>query len=406
MNTNELLKILDDDSLIEFNYECKNLCGNVHNKSILLKFIKNNPIFTNIQEVAFLLLHKDNLENLHVFCPICGKKNKFNGYKKGYFEHCSTKCSSLDKNVLNKSKLTRLLKYGDENYHNIEQMKKTNLEKYGKESNLSLKEVRQQIEKTNLEKYGVKSILQLKDVHNKGVIKAASKESRNKVKKTCLERYGVKNISQSDIIKNKKKETNLKRYGVEWFPESNQYKNLFKNEDFVKKFNDNRKNTCINKYGVEYSSQIKSMQIKRYNTMKINNTFNKSNPEQRCYEKLLTKFSNVKRNYKTQLYPFACDFYISELDLYIEYNGYWTHGPTKYHCAFDKNNKDHLNALEVWKTKSREINFKNKTKKLYLNAIKIWTIEDPLKLETFKKNNLNYKIFYNEKEFDEWFKTI
>lgn len=406
MNIDELLKILDNNILIKFNYKCKSPCGNRYNKSILLKFIKIYPIFDNIKEIAYLLKHKDNLENLHIFCPICGKKNKFNGYKKGHYSHCSTRCSSLDKNVLNKSKLTKLEKYGDENYHNIEQMKKTNLKKYGTQFSLSSEEIRQKIKNTNLKKYGVTSILKLKKVHDKGIKKAATKASRNKVKNTCLQKYGVENVSKCEIIKNKKKETNLKKYGVEWFAKSDKYKNLFKNKDFVKNFNNSRKNTCLNKYGVQNCSQIKAAQIKRYNTMKLNNTFNKSKPEQRCYEKLLAKFSNVKRNYKTKLYPFACDFYIPELDLYIEYNGYWTHGPTKYHCPFDKSNEEHLNVLKLWEQKSKEINFKFNTKKIYKNAIRIWSIEDPLKLKTFKENNLNYKIFYNEHEFDEWFNSI
>lgn len=35
-----------------------------------------------------------------------------------------------------------------------------------------------------------------------------------------------------------------------------------------------------------------------------------------------------------------------------------------------------------------------------------WTDLDPRKLQTFKQNNLNYKIFYNLDEFLDWFETI
>jgi len=35
-----------------------------------------------------------------------------------------------------------------------------------------------------------------------------------------------------------------------------------------------------------------------------------------------------------------------------------------------------------------------------------WTDLDVRKLETFKKNNLNYKIFYTEKEFNKWFQNL
>lgn len=50
---------------------------------------------------------------------------------------------------------------------------------------------------------------------------------------------------------------------------------------------------------------------------------------------------NVKRQYKSELYPFACDFYIQNLDLYIECNFHWTHGGHK----FDKNNENDIKQL-------------------------------------------------------------
>ena len=405
MTMDKLKEQLNNKILQKIDLNKKNPLLNKNNILLLDQFLNSFNFFKK-SELIFLLRNKNNLKNLHIFCPTCGKKNNFINHSIGYTKHCSTRCSSLDKNVLNKSKLTRLEKYGDENYHNINKMKQTNLKKYGVEYNLSSKETKDKIQKTNLERYGVTSILKLKTVRDKGVKKVASKEIRNKVKNTCLKKYGVSNISQSQIIKDKKKKTNLERYGVEWFPESDKYKNIFKDKDLVKQFNNNRRNTCLKKYGVEYSSQIKSMQIKRYNTMKLNKTFNYSGPENRCYKKLINKFVEVKRNYKTNLYPFACDFYIPKLDLYIEYNGYWTHGPSKYHEPFDKNNKNHINILNIWNNKSNEINFNNKKKKLYKNAIRIWTVEDPLKLETFKKNKLNYKIFYNEKQFDEWIDSL
>jgi hypothetical protein len=106
---------------------------------------------------------------------------------------------------------------------------------------------------------------------------------------------------------------------------------------------------------------------------------------------LLTKFNkdDIERQYKSKLYPFACDFYIKSLDLYIEYNGNWTHGKE----SFDKDNLEHQSIVEAWKSKST---------KFYKNAIYTWTDLDVRKLETFKKNNLNYKIFWNLEEVEDW----
>ena len=103
----------------------------------------------------------------------------------------------------------------------------------------------------------------------------------------------------------------------------------------------------------------------------------------------MTKFNknDIIRQYKSDLYPFSCDFYIKSLDLYIEYNGHWTHGKE----SFNKTNKEHQEILNNWKKKL-------KSSKFYTNAIKVWTDLDVRKLETFKKNKLNYKIFWNIKE--------
>jgi len=51
-------------------------------------------------------------------CPVCGKETKFYSIWKGYCEHCSTTCSSLDPNVKNKLQQTNLNKYGTINGFN------------------------------------------------------------------------------------------------------------------------------------------------------------------------------------------------------------------------------------------------------------------------------------------------
>lgn len=150
-----------------------------------------------------------------------------------------------------------------------------------------------------------------------------------------------------------------------------------------------REKTIFECYGVNNYSNTQEFKEREYNTKKLNNTFNTSKPEEHCYHLLLTKFSknDIIRQYKSDLYPFSCDFYIKSLDLYIEYNGHWTHGKE----SFNKTNKKHQEILNNWKKKL-------KNSKFYTNAIKVWTDLDVRKLETFKKNKLNYKIFWNIKE--------
>ena len=84
--------------------------------------------------------------------------------------------------------------------------------------------------------------------------------------------------------------------------------------------------------------------------------------------------------------------------MYIEYQGHWTHGNEPYIGTNEQNE-----ILEIWRNKSNELNFKGRTKNQYKRAIKIWTLEDPLKRKTVKENNLNWIEFFNMNEFLDWF---
>lgn len=68
-------------------------------------------------------------------CPVCGKENAFLGITAGYRNHCSCRCSSLDKQVQCKVKNTRQERYGDENYSLIgsNSWNENIKNKYGKE---------------------------------------------------------------------------------------------------------------------------------------------------------------------------------------------------------------------------------------------------------------------------------
>ena len=90
------------------------------------------------------------------------------------------------------------------------------------------------------------------------------------------------------------------------------------------------------------------------------------------------------RQYKSEKYPFSCDFYIPDKDLYIEYNGTWTHGKH----LFDSTNKDDIYKLNEWKEKSKK-------SKYYKKAIYTWADLDVRKNNIAKQNNLNYLSFYN-----------
>ena len=265
-----------------------------------------------------------------------------------------------------------------------------------------------------------------------------SKQIQSKIKKTCLEKYGVDNPFRNV---EKIKECRKNKYGVEFYSQTKEYSKKFKstcqkkygteypmqNKDFLKKCQESyfqktgyrhnwnnpeiykkSEETRLKKYGntsmlkipeISLLSRTPEVKEKMYNTKKQNHTFNGSSAELKIYNLLKEKFPDTLTQYKSSVYPYSCDFYIPSLDVYIEYQGSWTHG---YH-PYDKNNPQDLKTLEKWKEKSKEINFKGKPKLFYLNAINTWTDLDVRKREIACKNKLKYLEFFNEKEFLDWF---
>lgn len=146
------------------------------------------------------------------------------------------------------------------------------------------------------------------------------------------------------------------------------------------------KETCEKLRQIQLSAEH---QRKISDTKRKNNSFNISKPEKEILKLLQSKFSNVKHQYKSEKYPFNCDFYIPDLDLYIEYQGHFTHN----FKPFEGTSED-LEKIKLWK---------NKNTKLYGIAIKVWTVRDPLKRQIAKENNLNWIEFFNMKQFMDWF---
>lgn len=214
------------------------------------------------------------------------------------------------------------------------------------------RETRETYKNTCLKKYGTNNPTKLDNV-------------QHKMKQTTLERYGVENVFQSDLIKEKIKNTLKSRYNVD---------NIRKSAYMIKRLNDNKDKI------VE----------KRNNTKKINKTFNTSKPEEECYEFLVSKFNNVKRQYTSINYHFACDFYIPNIDTYVELNNHWTHGKHPY----DKNSLDDNKLVEYWKSKHT---------KFYDNAIKTWTIRDVNKVNDANKNNIKLLVFYSKDDLINYF---
>jgi len=79
------------------------------------------------------------------------------------------------------------------------------------------------------------------------------KKRKEKRKNTCLEKYGVENIFSNKEVQLKIKKTCLEKYGVE-------------NPTQSKQTQEKKKKTCLEKYGVEHATQSKQTQEKKKNT--------------------------------------------------------------------------------------------------------------------------------------------
>ena len=387
-----------------------------YNKDIYEYLINRYDDSDSLKETLFRIYN--GIEE-HPKCPTCGKPLVFKGI---FFKFCSNICAQSSDEIKQKIKQTCLKKYGVDNYNKTkeskEKIKQTCLEKYGVEYFWQSDECKEKIKQTCLEKYGVDSPLKSEKIRNKGKQTCLKKygvdnpakleENKEKVKQTCLKKYGTISTTQCKEIRDKIKQTCLKKYGVDNPAKLEENKEKVK-QTCLKKYgglapicDPNIKNqikqTCLEKYGVDnYGKSLKhkinmstimssdEMQEHRYNVMTKNHSFNTSKPEGELYLYIKEKFPSVKRQYKDKLrYPYNCDFYIPELDYFIELQGYYTHNTHPY------NPNSILDQVLVERYKER---YGPKCQ-----AITIWTLKDPEKRDCAKRNHLNFKEIWNLEE--------
>ena len=344
--------------------------------------LENHKVFLEAKSKAKKISKYGSLENYNKVNQDTKRKNAIAKYGSLDAANNATK---------EKIELTLISKYGSlEKYNKIKQekIKETILSKYGSLENYNKITIEKR-KVTSLEKHGKENF-----------------NNSEKTKETMLKKYGEISYTQTEEFKEKRKETMFTKYGS-YYTKTDEYKEK-RNNTFIDKYgslenyylvsNLNRKETCIENMGVEHCMQnpevlAKTLETKRawsdefkaeiqkkqYLTKKKNNSFNSSKAEDDMYIELCKKYKEVKRQYNSIEYPFNCDFYIPEENLYIEYQGSWTHGDE----PFDRTNSKHIEKLEIMKEKA-------KSSKYWANAITTWTIRDVKKRKIAAKNNLNY----------------
>lgn len=346
-------------------------CSDNERKYLLNRFNDCDDLKEAVQRIFYKIEQKN-------ICPICGKPVKWLGKKNRLMLNtCSLQCGFKLRQIHNEQHWEKLCGVKNVFATNecVKQIKQTKLEKYGDESYNN----HEQTVQTCLKRYGVK---------NGG----GSKETIEKNKQYFLKKYGVTTPFKDHNVKEKIKQTNLKKYGVE---------NPNQNRDIQAKI----KETCLKKYGKtsylqsdEYKKNYYKYKKKRRETLKMHNKLTMSKAETFVYNLLTHYFNNIICQYCSDDYPFFCDFYIPEIDTYIEYQGYYTHGKH----PFDENNIEDINELNTLIEKNN--NHLNKNNNLYYIKILIWTKRDVEKRNIAKQNNLNYIEFWNYDEVKSWLK--
>src|SRR5574344_1012147 len=87
------------------------------------------PTDFTFQQKLYHYFNDDKGLNLGL-CKKCNKRCHFVSFQQGYFQYCCNKCLSSSEETKKKRKQTKLERYGDEKYYNLEKAKQTKKEKY------------------------------------------------------------------------------------------------------------------------------------------------------------------------------------------------------------------------------------------------------------------------------------
>ena len=389
-------------------------------------------------EIPIEQLSKGSDKKILVKCDVCGNEKIITFYnynkniKKYNFYSCSHKCANekrkltnieiygyenvfQNKYIIEKSKHTKLEKYGNENYVNVDKMQNTDIKKYGCH-HLKSEDVKNKIKETKIKN----GSFFLNDL------------IKNKMKKTNLKKFSAEYPAKSDDVKLKMKKTNLKKYNSENYMTSDVYKEKQLKKS-IKKYSCEiisfdksvytiKCDKCENIFDIKISNLIQRYKYKIPYCI-ICNPFNDSVSNQ---EKDLQIF--IKENYNKEIQlnkrniipPYELDIFLPDLKLAFEFNGiYW-------HNEKEKENNYHLIKTELSENinihlihifqddwgfkqkivKSRILNLLGKTpNKIYGRKCNIKEINDNKLVRCFLENNhlqgfvgsqIKLGLFYND----------
>lgn len=282
----DLLNWLDDHKAFADSSKSKLTSG-------ISRLLKNSPDIllefqfilkiksTDPTELIYNVLHPGVLHT----CEVCGQPTPFDKFYNGYKKTCCSKCSHIL--TTEKGKISKLEKYGDENFNNSKKNQETKLNRYGDAFYTNTEKGKQ----TKQNRYG-----------------NANYNNSAKNKKTCLEKYGYSNPAQVPEFKEKQRLSLFENYGVNTPMESEKIKQIYANN-------------YLNNHGAFWPLQDRDVR-KKFN-------FQRETSNEKAIEEFL---KNRGFHYK---YQYECngknfDFAVfgenGNLNLLIETDGPYFHG--------------------------------------------------------------------------------
>jgi len=278
---------------------------------------------------------RKNPINVTKKCPTCDQDFVIK-YSKKHQIYCSKSCSQKSPDVVNKIKLgqkqTFLKKYGVEHPMMTNEVKnnfkKSMLDNHGVEHPSHMVDHKEKVRLSLIEKYGDENYNNI-----------------DQMKKTMLERYGVDNYRKTQECSNKIKSTCLKKYGVDHSSKRNEFKhkhyaNMFIKFEVSPQFENFTPMFELSEYqGVTRDVVRYKFKCNRCNVIDLHSLtdghrplckkcdkdviFKKQN-EVYLFLKELLKDEVIVVGDRTLLYPQEIDLYIPSKKLAIEFDGlYW-----------------------------------------------------------------------------------
>lgn len=329
-------------------------------------------VYPNIKLSMRVFFIKNNIMEV----PICEHPNCTNPViinNRRISRHCSSKCSKTNPNVIEKYNNTNLEKYGNVIPSKTEKVKQktketckkkynsnsplesdivkrkieqTNLKRYGTVNVLTLPSTRKKIEQTNLKKYGYKTPLENKDIYEK-------------TQKSLMNNHGVKVPLKSDTIKKNLKATWKKKHGVEHISRRNipvEILNRLNDKDWLYDQHINQKKpfTVIGKeLGIYYGTIANNIHKFGIDTNHISNISYAEREISSILDEMNITFIS---NSRSIIPPYEIDFYATDYDLAIEFDGIYWHSElanTKKDYHLNKTllcDKKNIKLIHIWET--------------------------------------------------------